>query len=138
MNKLVRFGISLDNQLLKAFDKHIERKKYPNRSEAIRDLIRDQLVGQEWSDNRETVGTITLVYDHHKPDLVRQLTDAQHQFGSLIISNTHVHLDHHHCLEVIIVRGKSANVQTLANSLISTKGVMHGKLTMTTTGGTLH
>ncbi|MDR4495876.1 MAG: nickel-responsive transcriptional regulator NikR [Nitrospirales bacterium] len=138
MNKLVRFGVSLDHQLLKAFDKHIERKKYPNRSEAIRDLIRDQLVGQEWSDNRETVGTITLIYDHHKPDLVRQLTDAQHQFGSLIISNTHVHLDHHHCLEVIIVRGKSANVQTLANSLISTKGVMHGKLTMTTTGEKLH
>lgn len=138
MKKLVRFGISLDAQLLAAFDKHLERKKYPNRSEAIRDLIRDQLVGQEWNDNRETVGTITLVYDHHKPDLVRHLTDAQHRFGSLIISNTHVHLDHHHCLEVIIIRGKSASVKTLADTLISTKGVMHGKLTMTTTGGKLY
>jgi CopG family transcriptional regulator, nickel-responsive regulator len=137
MSKLVRFGISLDQQLLKAFDKHIERKSYSNRSEAIRDLIRSELVGEEWSGNRETVGTITLVYDHHKPDLVRHLTDAQHQFGSLIVSNTHVHLDHHHCLEVIIVKGKSANVQTLSDTLISTKGVIHGKLTMTTTGKTL-
>lgn len=138
MDKLVRFGISLDAHLLAAFDKHLGRKRYPNRSEAIRDLIRDQLVGQEWHDNQETVGTITLVYEHHKPNLARRLTDAQHRFGSLIISNTHVHLDHHHCLEVIIVRGKSANVKTLADTLISTKGVMHGKLTMTTTGGKLH
>jgi CopG family transcriptional regulator, nickel-responsive regulator len=137
MSKLVRFGISLDQQLLKAFDKHIERKNYSNRSEAIRDLIRSELVDEEWSGNRETVGTITLVYDHHKPDLVSHLTDAQHQFGSLIISNTHVHLDHHHCLEVIIVKGKSVNVQTLSDTLISTKGVIHGKLTMTTTGKTL-
>lgn len=134
MSRLVRFGVSLDQDLLSSFDRYIHRKKYLNRSEAIRDLIRNQLVGQEWGDNKETVGTITLIYDHHRADLLRQLTDSQHHYAHLIISNTHVHLDHDHCLEVVIVRGKSNQVQTLANSLISTKGVMHGKLTMTTTG----
>ncbi|RMH03566.1 MAG: nickel-responsive transcriptional regulator NikR [Nitrospirae bacterium] len=132
--QLVRFGISLDQQLLQTFDRYLMRKGYATRSEAIRDLIREALVAQEWRDDQETVGTITLVYVPHRPGLVRQLTEVQHRSGSLILANAHVHLDAHHCLEVIIVRGKSTALQALANSLISTKGVLHGKLTMTTTG----
>ena len=138
LNKLVRFGVSLDSQLLSAFDRFIRRKQYRTRSEAIRDLIRDRLVTQTWNDDQETVGTITLVYDHHRPELLSQLTNHQHRFGNLIISNMHVHLDHHHCLEVIAIRGISSKVQKLADLLIGTKGVIHGKLIMTTTGQGLH
>ena len=134
MSALVRFGVSLEAKLLSAFDRFIARKKYSNRSEAIRDLIRNELVEQEWGDNKETVGTITLVYDHHRADLQEQLTEFQHQFTQLIIANTHVHLDHDHCLEVIIIRGKSSSIRNLAHLLIGTKGVIHGRLTTTTTG----
>ena len=134
MPELVRFGVSLEKSLLTSFDQFIKRKQYSNRSEAIRDLIRNELVGQTWGDNKGIVGTVTLVYDHHQRELLSKLTECQHDFGRLIISNLHVHLDHHHCLEVIIVRGKSTEVQKLANRLIGTKGVIHGKLTMTTTG----
>ncbi len=134
MAELVRFGVSLEQGLLHAFDEFIHRKDYPNRSEAIRDLIRQELVDQSWADNKSIVGTVTLVYDHHQRELLAKLTDAQHHFGQLIISSLHVHLDAHHCLEVIVVKGASATVQKLANRLIGTKGVIHGKLTMTTTG----
>ena len=134
MSELVRFGVSLEQELLHAFDRFIERKAYPNRSEAIRDLIRQELVEQSWADNKIIVGTVTLVYDHHHRELLAKLTDAQHHFGRSIISSMHVHLDSHYCLEVIVVKGASANVKKLANQLIGTKGVIHGKLTMATTG----
>ena len=134
MSQLVRFGVSLEEKLLAAFDQHITRKGYQNRSEAIRDLIRNQLVAEEWGGNKETVGTITLVYDHHQSDVLQQLTHYQHEYGKQIISNLHVHLDHDHCLEVIVVRGRSSALVDLANLLIKTKGVKHGQLTMTTTG----
>jgi CopG family transcriptional regulator, nickel-responsive regulator len=134
MSELVRFGVSLDDQLLVAFDQLITRKGYQNRSEAIRDLIRNQLVGEEWRGNKETAGTITLVYNHHQSDVLQQLTHHQHEYGKYIISNLHVHLDHEHCLEVIVVRGRSSALIDLANLLIKTKGVKHGQLTMTTTG----
>jgi CopG family nickel-responsive transcriptional regulator len=134
MTKLVRFGVSLDQRLLEAFDRHIQRRKYTSRSEALRDLIRDNLVGQEWDRNRETVGTITFVYDHHVRDLTRKLTHLQHDFQGHILAGMHVHLDHDHCLEVLVVKGKAAEIQEIADGLVSVKGVKHGKLTMTTTG----
>ena len=134
MKKLVRFGVSLDHHLLDDFDRLIERKNYTNRSEALRDLIRDNLVGQEWDENKETVGTITIVYDHHVHDLTEKLTDIQHRFHRLVLSAMHVHLDHDHCVEVLVVRGKGADIKKVGDTLIGTKGVKHGKLTMTTTG----
>jgi CopG family nickel-responsive transcriptional regulator len=134
MKKLVRFGVSLDHHLLDDFDRLIQRRKYTNRSEALRDLIRDHLVGQEWDEDKETVGTITFVYDHHVRDLTRKLTDLQHRFQKLILSGMHVHLDHDHCLEVLVVKGKGSEIKKVSDALVSVKGVKHGKLTMTTTG----
>jgi CopG family nickel-responsive transcriptional regulator len=134
MKKLVRFGVSLDRHLLDDFDRLIAGKNYATRSEALRDLIRDNLVGQEWDENKDTVGTITLVYDHHVRDLTEKLTDIQHDYQRLILSAMHVHLDHAHCLEVLAVRGKGREIRKIADRLIATKGVKHGKLTMTTTG----
>lgn len=137
MDGLVRFGVSLDRKLLGEFDRHIRRRRYTNRSEALRDLIRDNLVGEEWNENKETVGTITFVYDHHVRDLAGKLTDIQHDYHGQILSAMHVHLDHNHCLEVLVVKGKGAEIKKVADALVSVKGVKHGKLTMTTTGKTL-
>jgi CopG family nickel-responsive transcriptional regulator len=134
MNQLVRFGVSLDCHLLEHFDRLIARRQYTNRSEALRDLIRDTLVGHEWGENKETVGTITIVYDHHVHDLTEKLTEIQHDHYRLILSALHVHLDHDHCLEVLVVRGKGREIKRISDVLIGTKGVKHGKLTMTTTG----
>lgn len=134
MKKTVRFGVSLDHHLLEDFDKWVTRKNYVNRSEAIRDLIRDHLVEQEWDENKETVGTITIVYTHDVRELADTLTDLQHQYHRLIKSGMHVHLDEHNCLEVLVVKGKSGEVRKIADRLIGIKGVKHGKLTMTTTG----
>ncbi len=134
MKQLVRFGVSLDRQLLDDFDRLIQRRRYTNRSEALRDLIRDNLVGQQWDEDKETVGTITFVYDHHVRDLTRKLTDIQHRYQPLILSGMHVHLDHNHCLEVLVVKGKGSEVKKVSDALVSVKGVKHGKLTMTTTG----
>lgn len=104
--QLVRFGVSLDGRLLGEFDRLIQRRKYATRSEAIRDLIRDNLVEQEWDQNKETVATITFVYDHHVRDLTRKLTAIQHDFQGRILAGLHVHLDHDHCLEVLVAKGK--------------------------------
>ncbi|ULA64115.1 MAG: Putative nickel-responsive regulator [Nitrospira sp.] len=134
MDKLVRFGVSLDQRLLGDFDRHIQQRQYATRSEALRDLIRNQLVEEEWGRNRETVGTITFVYDHHVRDLTSKLTDIQHDYHGKILSGMHVHLDHDHCLEVLVVKGKGSEIRKIADALVSVKGVKHGKLTMTTTG----
>mgnify|MGYP001121679985 CR=1 FL=1 len=135
MSNIVRFSMSLNRRLLEPFDKVIVKKGYPSRSEAIRDLIRKYLVSEEWKkDKKETAGTITLVYDHETRELGEKLTHLQHKHLNLIISTTHIHLDKHNCLEVIIVRGKGDRIKTLADKLISLKGVKHGKLTMATTG----
>jgi CopG family nickel-responsive transcriptional regulator len=134
MKRLVRFGVSLDHHLLDDFDRLIQRKNYTNRSEALRDLIRDNLVGQEWDENKETVGTVTFVYNHHVRDLTDKLTEIQHRYHQLILSSMHVHLDHDHCLEVLVVRGKGTEIKKVSDILIGTKGVKHGKLAMTTTG----
>ncbi len=134
MTELARIGISIDPALLESFDRLIGDKGYVNRSEAIRDMIRDALVEDQIKrqDDAPTVGTVTLVYNHHTRDLADKLTEHQHSHHDAIISALHVHLDSHHCLEVVVVRGTSAQVKRLADELIGTKGVKHGKLVLTT------
>ena len=135
MGQTIRFGVSLDSDLLDKFDVLCEQQSYQTRSEAIRDLIRNKLVEREWEDTeRELAGTLSLVFDHHQSDLAQRLTDIQHDFHELIISSLHVHLDHHNCLEVLVLRGPGAQIRELAQRLISTKGVKHGKLGLTTSG----
>ena len=134
MSDLIRFGVSLDKELLNKFDKLIQDKGYSNRSEAIRDLIREDLVRREWILGDDVAGAITLVYDHHKRGLVNNLTDIQHEHNEVIISTQHIHLDHHNCLEVVVVKGKPKEVEKLAAKLKSTKSVKHSSLTMATTG----
>jgi CopG family nickel-responsive transcriptional regulator len=132
---VTRFGISLESPLLKRFDSLIRKKGYASRSEAIRDLIRDSLVTEEWeSYTAETVGTITLVYSHGTRELSDSLNDLQHHYHELVKSTMHIHLDGHNCLEVIVVRGRAKDIKSVADRLIGTKGVKHGKLTVTTTG----
>ncbi|MEN8222608.1 MAG: nickel-responsive transcriptional regulator NikR [Acidobacteriota bacterium] len=138
MAKLKRFGVSLSSDLLDKFDKLIDGKGYRNRSEAIRDLIRENLVSEEWkSGNKETVGVFSLVYDHHESDISQLINNIQHDNLNIIRSSTHVHIDHHNCLEVIILKGKSKEIKKLTDQLSSTKGIKHGKLIMTSTGSGL-
>lgn len=135
MSELVRFGVSIPDDLLEKFDDLIAKKGYTNRSEAIRDLIRDRLVENQWTESEhEVVGTATVVYNHEQSDLAQKLTEIQHRQHDLIISAVHVHLDAHNCLEVLIMRGGSEEVRKAGEQLISTRGVKHGKITMTTTG----
>ncbi|MFH0940966.1 MAG: nickel-responsive transcriptional regulator NikR [Candidatus Omnitrophota bacterium] len=134
MAKISRFGVSLEKELLEKFDRHIKEKSYSCRSEAFRDLIRQELVEKQWQSGQEVAGAITLIYDHHKRELVNKLMDIQHEFGGTIISSQHVHLDHQNCLEIIAVRGSAKEAQKLADSLKSVKGVKHGTLSMSTTG----
>ncbi len=135
MSQLIRFGISIDLNLLEKFDHHIQTHAYTNRSEAIRDLIRKELVQQEWEQSQlESLGTITLIYDHHVRELPELLTEIQHHYHANIISTLHVHLDPHNCMEVLAVRGKPPLLREIADHLLSLKGVKHGKLVMTTTG----
>ncbi len=135
MSDLSRIGVAIDADLLAKFDELIERRGYANRSEAFRDLIRDELVEKAWERPGSTVvGTVTLVYDHHVRRLNDRLTDLQHDHYHHILSTLHVHLDHDHCLEVLVVRGKAGAVKKIADALISTKGVKHGRLTITSSG----
>ncbi|MGC9029823.1 MAG: nickel-responsive transcriptional regulator NikR [Desulfomonilaceae bacterium] len=135
MSELARFGVSIPDDLLEKFDVLIRGKGYNNRSEAIRDLIRDRLVEEEWTEtDQDVVGTVTVVYNHEQSDLAQKLTQIQHQKHDLIISSVHVHLDYHNCLEVLIMRGNPEQVKRAGEQLISTRGVKHGKITMTTTG----
>jgi len=134
MSKLFRFGVSLDKELLDKFDCLIRIKNYPNRSEAFRDLIRQELIKREWQEGKEVAGAITLIYDHHKRELLNKLTGIQHDFQKLIISAQHIHLDHNNCLEIIVVKGSPKQAQKLADTLKSVKGVKYGTLSMSTTG----
>jgi CopG family nickel-responsive transcriptional regulator len=134
MSKLVRFGISLNHELLEKFDRLAKERNYTSRSEAFRDLMRQELVHKQWQDGKEIAGAITLIYDHHKRELVNRLMDIQHDFGTIIISSQHVHLDHSNCLEIIAFKGSPKQAQRLADSLRSVKGVKHGTLSMSTTG----
>lgn len=134
MTGLVRFGVSLDKDLLAAFDRLIEKKRYTNRSEALRDLIRQELVKKEWAEGDEVAGTITLVYDHHQRELARKLMNIQHDHAGNIVSTQHVHFDHHNCLEVITVKGDPRKIQALAETVRAVKGVKHVNLGMSTIG----
>ncbi len=140
MSELARIGVAIDSLLLQKFDELIEGRGYTNRSEAFRDLIREELVQKSWaSPDADVVGTVTLVYDHHVRMLNEKLTDMQHDHHSrnILFGTLHVHLDHDNCLEVLVVKGKAKNVQKIADGLISTKGVKHGRLTLTTSGAEL-
>jgi len=134
---LKRFSISLEESLLDNFDRYIKAHQYDNRSEAIRDLIRKAFVKKEWQADKRVMGVISLVYDHHQPSLQEKVTVAQHDFHHHIVSSTHVHMDHDNCMEVIIVRGKAAEVQELANRLIALRGIRDGNLAMSSTGKAL-
>ena len=135
MSRVVRFGISMPPDLFHRFGELVKEKGYSSRSEAICDLIRDALVRREWEgdQNTEVVGTITLVYDHHKRELSDRLIDLQHEHHEEVLATMHIHLDRDHCLEVLAVRGRAREVQRIADLLISQKGVKHGKLTLTST-----
>lgn len=135
MGETIRFGVSLDLDLLSRFDQLCSDKSYQTRSEAIRDLIRNALVQQQWEDEtQENVGVLSLVYDHHQSDLTQKLTRIQHDALELVITSLHVHLDHDNCLEVLILRGPGRDIRHTAQKLSSTKGVKHGNLNMATTG----
>lgn len=134
-NRIIRFGVSIDEKLLLQFDELISEKGYVNRSEAIRDLIRDTLVREEAaSPEAGVIGTLTLVYSHEVREIADRLNDIQHDNFQSIISAVHVHLDEHNCLEVLILKGASRVVKKIADRLLSIKNVRHGKLTITTTG----
>jgi CopG family transcriptional regulator, nickel-responsive regulator len=138
MADLERLSISIPSELASAFDKRNRRKGYGNRSEAIRDLIRDALVREEWKDPKARVAaTVTLVYDHHTRTLADRITEVQHDAGDLIVSALHVHLDHHNCLEVVVLRGAAREVQALADTLSSIRGIKHSQLTLATEGKSL-
>ncbi len=134
MGDLVRTGLSLERELLVSFDKTISRKGYQNRSEAIRDLIREHLVGEEADENKIVVATLTLVYDHHRAGLSEKLIELQHRAGGKVLAVTHVHLDHHNCLEVVIMKGRCGGLRRLGDQILSTRGVKHGRLVVTSTG----
>lgn len=139
MSDVVRFSISTDQRLLDRFDVSIAQKGYVNRSEAIRDLIRNSLVEETLADeDADAVGTVTLVYDHHFSDLGDRLTEHQHTHHDSIISTLHIHLDHHNCLEVVVLRGPAGPMRMLADSLIGTKGVKHGRFVATVSGDGLY
>lgn len=134
MGKLKRFGVSLDEKLLESFDRLIRKEKYNNRSEALRDLIRKELVNREWELGKEVVGVITIVYDHHIRELVDKIIGIQHQFPGMVKASQHIHLDHHNCLEVIIAEGEPERIKSLAFQLKALRGVKHCVFTPTTTG----
>lgn len=134
MAGLFRFGVSLDKALLDKFDRYIRERNYSNRSEAFRDLIRQELIKKEWDEGDDVAGAITLIYDHHRRDLLGKITDMQHDYQKIIISTQHIHLDHDNCLEIVAVRGKPADVSKLADMLKSIKGVKHCTLSMSSTG----
>ena len=135
---LKRFTISLDEKLLEDFDVFIKQRRYVNRSEAIRDLIRSSFVEKEWQAEKDVVGVISMVYDHHQHQLQEKVTEIQHDYHHQIVSTTHIHMDHHNCLEVVIIKGQAGSVHELADRLRSLRGVRNCKMAMSTTGKDLH
>lgn len=138
-SNLSRIGITIPENLLQQFDKHITERGYTNRSKAVCDMIRDSLTQEEWkSEKVEVVGAVAIVYDHHTRDLNARLTEIQHQHHQYILSTTHVHIDHHNCLEIIALKGPGNKIRALGETLIATRGVLHGKMIFSTTGKEFH
>ncbi|HOK06250.1 MAG TPA: nickel-responsive transcriptional regulator NikR [Syntrophales bacterium] len=131
MSEIIRFGVSLEKDLLQRFDRLIREKRYTSRSEAIRDLIRQEMIKKEWEEGGQVAGAITFIYDHHKRNLLNRIMDLQHDYNKIIVSTQHIHLDHNNCLEVVAVRGTAGEVLELADALKALKGVRHGTLSMT-------
>ncbi len=132
VEKITRFGVSIEPELLKKFDKIIKKEGYTNRSEKIRDLIRKNLINQEVTDpDSEAIGTLTMIYDHHTGNLTNKLLDLQHEHHNEILTTTHVHIDHHNCLEVLVLKGKTGTIQKLAENIIALKGIKNGELVIT-------
>ena len=130
--KIMRFGVSIEPDLLKKFDKMIKKEGYTNRSEAIRDLIRKNLILEKNKDpDANAIGTLTMIYDHHSGNLTNKLLDLQHDHHSEILSTTHIHVDHHNCLEVLVLKGKAGSIQKLADNIKALKGIKHGELVIT-------
>ena len=130
--KITRFGVSIEPDLLKKFDKMIKKEGYVNRSEAIRDLVRKNLIFEKNKDpNQKAIGTLTMIYDHHVGSLTDKLLDLQHDHTNEILVTTHVHIDHHNCLEVLVLKGKVGNIQKLADNIKALKGIKHGELVIT-------
>ncbi len=134
MSELVRLSLSIERPLLDRLEKLVKRSGYTNRSEFVRDMVRERLVEREWDDNQEVVGTITLVYDHHVPGLSEKLTEEQHHHHRVILTTTHVHLDKALCVEMILVKGRASEIRGLADRLRQYKGVLHSGLSTSTTG----
>lgn len=136
---IVRFGVSIEEKLLTKFDLHIGEKGYVNRSEAIRDLIRDVLVSQQTENPEvESFGTLTMIYNHHHGEISDRLNNVQHDYFQNIVSTTHIHLDAHNCLEVIILKGRAGQLKALADMILSIKNVKHGKFVIASTETDLH
>jgi len=136
MKKVKRFGVSLEEDLLKELESFVKTHKFPNRSQAVRFLIRNNVVQQKWQHNKEVAGCMVLVYDHHKRDLMNKSVSLQHAYEDLVLSVQHVHLDHRNCLEMIALRGKAVKLKELADKLIALKGIKHGQLIMSGIGTT--
>jgi CopG family nickel-responsive transcriptional regulator len=134
---LVRFGVSIPETLCRQFDTHIKNKQYTNRSEAIRDLIRKELIQNEIIHDKEVVGVLNILYNHHYQELNEKLTHVQHQYSEIVLSSMHIHLDHNNCIEVILMKGNSQKIRRIAEKLIAIKGVKHGNLNLTSTGKSL-
>ncbi|MCF7916853.1 MAG: nickel-responsive transcriptional regulator NikR [Candidatus Omnitrophica bacterium] len=125
---LKRFGVSVEEDLLSALDSFVKRHNFPNRSQAIRQLIRNNLIEKKWKENKKVAGCLVLVYDHHKRELMNKSIDIQHEYQNIVLSVQHVHLDHHNCLETIALFGKAKKLEELSDRLIALKGIKHGKL----------
>ena len=134
MKKITRFGVSIEPELLTKFDEIIKRKGYTNRSEAIRDLIRENLITEKSKEfHAEVLGTLTMIYNHHVGNLANRLLDIQHDHTKEILVTTHIHIDHDNCLEVLVLKGKTGNIQKLADNIKALKGIKHGELVITKT-----
>ncbi|MCW3464923.1 nickel-responsive transcriptional regulator NikR [Chitinophaga nivalis] len=129
--KVVRFGVSIEKNVLQLLDNYIEDNQFPNRSQAIRHLIQRIEVEKQWQSDEVVGGSITLLFDHHKRDLLDKITDIQHDYHHLILCSQHIHLDHDNCMEIIAVKGKATLLKQLANALTAVKGIIHGELSMT-------
>jgi CopG family nickel-responsive transcriptional regulator len=130
--KITRFGVSIEPDLLDKFDKMIKKEGYSNRSEAIRDIIRKNLIIEKCKDpNAKSIGTFSIIYDHHTGNLTNRLLDLQHKHNNEILSTTHIHVDHHNCLEVLVLKGKTGNIQKLADNIKALKGIKNGELVLT-------